>query len=175
MAVVAFSDVSIEQDHAIEEVALAARGVAMRMLITDASGAAVERLARRIHAASARAARPFVLVAAATLPIDDAVLQETCAELLDTVRGGSLLLTDVEQMPAAIQNGFMDTFGCLEAALEPTGRARLMAGTTTSLYDCIAGGTFAERLFYRLNIIHLVGTPSRDARSSAVQSASLMG
>ena len=116
----------------------------------------VERLARRIHAASDRAAFPFVRVAAATLPIDAAVLTERCADLLDTARGGSLLLTDVEQMPAFVQNRLVETFDCLQAALEPTCRVRLLAGTTTALYERIADGTFAERLFYRLNIIHLV-------------------
>ena len=146
-----------DRDQAIEDVALAARYAATTILITAEYGAAVERLARRIHAASDRAASPFVLVAAATLPIGAAVLTETCADLLDTARGGSLLLADVEQMPAIVQGRLMDTFACLQAALEPTYRVRLMAGTTTILYERIAGGTFSEGLFYRLNIIHVVG------------------
>ena len=121
------------------------------------------------------AAFPFVLVAAARLPIDAAVLVETCAGLLDTAQGGSLLLTDVEQMPPMVQDRFMDTLARLQAVLDRTGRVRLMAGTTTSLYERIAGGTFSERLFYRLNIVHVIGHGSRAARSSPVQSASLMG
>ena len=153
---VAVADVVHERNHAIEDVALAARCAAASVLITADCAAAVERLARRIHAASDRAAFPFVRVAAATLPVDAAVLTERCADLLDTARGGSLLLTDVEQMPAFVQNQFVETFDCLHAALEPTCRVRLLAGTTTALYERIADGTFAERLFYRLNIIHLV-------------------
>ena len=66
-------------------------------------------------------------------------------------------MTDVEQMPAFVQNRLVETLDCLQAALEPTCRVRLLAGTTTALYERIADGTFAERLFYRLNTIHLVG------------------
>lgn len=163
MEAVAVADIVYERDHAIEDIALAARSAAATVLITADGVATVERLARRIHAASDRAASPFVLVAAATLPIDAAVLTETCADLLDSARGGSLLLTDVEQMPAVVQSGLMDTFTCLEAALEPIGRVRLMAGTTTTLHDRIAGGTFCEKLFYQLNVIHVVDRPSRGA------------
>ena len=150
------ADFGHEQDHAIEDVALAARYAGPSILITADCAASVERLARRIHAASDRAAFPFVRIAAATLPMDAAGLTERCADLLDTARGGSLLLTDVEQMPAFVQNRLLETVDGLQAALEPTCRVRLLAGTTTALYERIADGTFAERLFYRLNIIHLV-------------------
>jgi len=175
MEAFAVADVTPERDHASDDVALAARSAWATVLITADGAAAVERLARRIHAASGRGSFPFVLVAAATLPIDAAVVVETCAGLLDTAQGGSLLLTDVEQMPPIVQEGLMDTLAGLQAALERTGRVRLMAGTTTSLYERIAGGTFSERLFYQLNTLHVIGHRSRAAHSSPVQSASLMG
>jgi DNA-binding NtrC family response regulator len=145
-----------EWDHAIEEVTLAARCSATTVLITADCVAAVERLARRIHAASARAASPFVLVAAASLPGDAALLTETCADLLDTASGGSLLLTDVEDIPSTVQSRLIETFACLQAALKPKSRVRLMAGTTTILHERISDGTFSEQLFYRLNGIHVV-------------------
>jgi DNA-binding NtrC family response regulator len=170
MEAFAVVDVTPERDHASDDVALAARSAMATVLITADGAAAVERVARRIHAASGRGSFPFVLAAAATLPIDATVLVETCAGLLDTARGGSLLLTDVEQMLPSVQDGFMDMLARVR-----TGRVRLMAGTTTSLYERIAGGTFSERLFYQLNIVHVVGYRSRAARSSPVQSASLMG
>lgn len=174
------ADFGYEQDSAIEDVALAARWARASILITADCAASVERLARRIHAASDRAAFPFVRAAAATLPIDAAVLTGRCADLLDTARGGSLLLTDVEQMPAFVQNRLVDTFDGLQAALEPACRVRLLAGTTTALYERIADGTFAERLFYRLNIIHLVaknGAGERDSPGggSTGEKASLVG
>jgi DNA-binding NtrC family response regulator len=153
----AISDVVHEPNHALEDEALAARNAATTILITAECAAAVERLARRIHAASDRAASPFEHVAAATLPIDAAALTETCAALLATARGGSLLLTDVEHMPALVQNRLIETFAGLQAACVPACPVRLIAGTTTILYEGISDGTFSEQLFYRLNIIHVVG------------------
>jgi len=156
MEAVATAEVVHERTHAMEDVALAAQCAETTILITAGHAAAVEHLARRIHAASDRAAFPLLLAAAATLPIDTGVLTETCAGLLDTARGGSLLLTDVERLPAKVQGRLIDTFASLQAAREPTGRVRLMAGTTTSLYERICDGSFCERLFYQLNIIHVV-------------------
>jgi DNA-binding NtrC family response regulator len=37
---------------------------------------------------------------------------------------------------------------------------RLIFGTTVSLLDRVTAGTFSDRLFYRLNVIHLT---ARDA------------
>jgi DNA-binding NtrC family response regulator len=154
MEAIAATDVVAQRNRAREEIALAAKCAAMTVLITAECAAAVEDLARRIHAASARAASPFVLVAAATLPSDTAVLTERCADLLDTVRGGSLLLTDIEQMPAIVQNRLLETLVGLRA--EAAGQVRLIAGTTTILSERISEGAFSERLFYRLNTIHVI-------------------
>jgi DNA-binding NtrC family response regulator len=156
METVAVTDMVSERNHAIEDETLAARCAATTVLITADSSAAVERLARRIHKASVRGASPFVLVEAATLPVDAAVLTGTCADLLDTVRGGSLLITDVEHMPRIVQERLLDTLGRLQASSEPTCRGRLIAGTSAVLLERIAQDTFSERLFYRLNIIHVV-------------------
>ena len=61
-------------------------------------------------------------------------------------------------MPQVVQESVIDTLDALQAARGPLARVRLIAGTTAILPDCIAHGTFSERLFYQLNIIHLVGT-----------------
>jgi DNA-binding NtrC family response regulator len=156
-----------DRNHAVEDEALAARCAATTILITADCAAAVERLARRIHAASACAASPFVHVAAAALPIDAAGLTEMCADLLHTARSGSLLLTDVEHMPAIVQNGLIETVSFLQAAREPTCRVRLMAGTTTILHERVGDGTFCQRLFYQLNVIHVVAKNGAGGGDSA--------
>ena len=153
--------------QAIQDEALAARCAATAILITAECAAAVEHLARRIHAASARAASPFEHVAAATLPVDRAALTETCEALLATARNGSLLLSDVEQMPAIVQDRLIETFACLQAARAPACRVRLIAGTTAILHERVAGGTFSERLFYQLNIIHVVANGEVTASAPA--------
>jgi transcriptional regulator of acetoin/glycerol metabolism len=48
-------------------------------------------------------------------------------------------------------------------------RVRLISGTTTSLLDRVAAGTFSERLFYRLNIIHLLAGDSRTLSRASIR------
>jgi DNA-binding NtrC family response regulator len=147
----------IKLKTAVGDEALAAMHPTISVLVTAECAAGVEQLARQIHGASARAASPFTLVAAAGLSGDATMLTQTCRTLLDITDGGSLLITDVERMPAFAQSCVIETFAGLQSALDPACRMRLMAGTTTVLHDRIAAGTFSERLFYRLNTIHVVG------------------
>jgi len=125
-----------------------------RLLITAPTQQGVENLARRIHGAGRRARCPFVQTWAVELPVGPELLKEHCARLLDSAAGGSLLVSAVEDMPATVQDALIDLLGGLEFARMPT--ARLISGTTVSLRDRVAAGTFSERLFYRLNIIHLM-------------------
>ena len=156
------------------DVALAAQCAATTVLITAASDEVIEHLARGIHAASARAARPFGLVAAATLPIDAGLIAR-CAELLEAVDGGSLLLTGVEHMPAGVQDNVIEAFDTLDTATSD--RARLMVGSSTNLYQRVLDGLFSARLFYRLNVIHIDSRPDRhpwDSSSRAPSASSAM-
>ena len=54
-----------------------------------------------------------------------------------------------------MQEALIDLLAGLESARRPSAAVRLISGTTVALLDRVAGGTFSERLFYRLNIIHL--------------------
>jgi two-component system, NtrC family, response regulator GlrR len=156
MESVAIATVVSERSHAIEDEALAARCATTNTLITADCAAAVERIARRIHVASPCAAFPFVQLAAAALPVGAAELMETCVVLLDAARSGSVLLSDVEDMAAIVQDRWIETVTCLQASRDPSSRVRLIAGTTTSLRHRVTNGAFSERLFYRLNVIHVV-------------------
>src|SRR5579862_8231365 len=86
----------VQKNDAVEDHELAARCATTTLLITGACVADVESLARRIHAASARAAFPFVHMSAAALPIEVTRFRETCADFLEAATGGSLFLTEVE-------------------------------------------------------------------------------
>jgi two-component system, response regulator FlrC len=133
-----------------------------RLLITAPTQQGVENLARRIHDAGPRARFPFVQTWAVELPAGPELLKEYCARLLDSAVGGTLLVSAVEEMPATVQDAMIDLLGGLESARMPSDTARLISGTTVSLLDRVAAGTFSERLFYRLNIIHLmVGNGSK--------------
>jgi transcriptional regulator of acetoin/glycerol metabolism len=87
-----------------------------------------------------------------TAPMAQAV--ETLARRIHGA--GTLLVSAVEEMPATVQDAMIDLLGGLESARVPSAMARLISGTTVSLLDRVAAGTFSERLFYRLNIIHLM-------------------
>jgi len=154
-------------NHVVEHEDIAAR-CAARTLITASTETAVERLARRIHAAGSRSALSFVQASAAALPVEPRAFLETCAGLIEAAAGGTLLLTGVEEMPAFAQGRFFETLAELQDARNPSVAVRLIAGTTVSLRECIANGAFSERLFYRLNVIHVAG---KDARVSSASSA----
>ena len=140
---------------AVEDIHVASRSPA-RLLITASTQHAVETLARRIHASSPRAQFPFVRTSAGELPIGAQALRDGCVCFLDAAAGGSVLVSAVEEMPAAVQETLIDLLAGLESARSPSAAVRLISGTTVSLIDRVAAGTFSARLFYRLNIIHLV-------------------
>jgi DNA-binding NtrC family response regulator len=117
-----------------------------RLLITASTQRGVETLARRIHEAGPRAQFPFIHKRARHLPIEPEALGPYCSSVLDAAAGGSILISAVEEMPLAR----------LELARCPSAAVRLMSGTTVSLRDRVAARTFSARLFYRLNVIHLM-------------------
>ena len=164
------AEITDQEPDVAEDEQAAARCDATSLLITGAIAADVEIVARRIHRAGPRAPFPFVHASAAALPTDAGLFAEACASLLDAASGGSLLLTSVEEMPAVVQESLIETLAELQGARDPLPAVRLMAGTTALLHDCIATGRFSERLFYRLNTIHIVipgGSAARAAPNAA--------
>ena len=124
-----------------------------RLLITASTRQDVETIARRVHGAGPRARFPFVKRWAGAFPVAPQPLREFCDSVLDSAAGGSLLIDAVEEMPPAVQDALI---AGLEFTHWQSAAVRLISGTTVSLLDRIAAGTFSEQLFYRLNIVHLV-------------------
>jgi DNA-binding NtrC family response regulator len=65
-------------------------------------------------------------------------------------------LSTMWAMPSVVQDVLIEWLAELEDARDVSAAVRVMSGTTVSLLDRVVTGTFAERLFYRLNIIHLL-------------------
>ena len=152
------------------------------VLIQGESGTGKEVIAKAIHHASVRAARPFVAVNCGAVP--ETLLE---SELFGYVRGaftgagvsklglfeeadgGTLFLDEVAEMPAALQvkllralqSGEVRRLGATQAA---TIDVRVLAATNGDLGARIAQGSFREDLFYRLNVIQMVLPPLRDRR-----------
>jgi DNA-binding NtrC family response regulator len=61
-------------------------------------------------------------------------------------------------MPAIVQDALIDMLAGLQSARRPSAAVRLISGTTVSLLERVAAGTFSDQLFYRLNTIHLMAT-----------------
>ena len=111
-ALVEVAEVTGHGPRAVEDDPLAVRCAVTTCLITAGIAADVEAVARRIHAAGPRAAFPFVHVSADTLPTD--------ASLIDAARGGSLLVTNVEAMPAVVQESLIEMLAQLQGASDST-------------------------------------------------------
>lgn len=131
------------------------------VLITGETGCGKEEIARAIHAASPRAAKPFVSV--------------NCGGLVSTLgafraaNGGVVFLDEIGEMPLDLQPKLLHVLQQLEVT--PVGSTQVhpvdvqvIAATNRDLGTSIAAGLFREDLFYRLNTIHLVVPALRERR-----------
>jgi DNA-binding NtrC family response regulator len=152
------------------------------LLIRGESGTGKEVIAKAVHHASPRAARPFVAVNCGAVPeplLESELFGFTRGAftgavasklgLFEEAHGGTLLLDEIAEMPAALQvkllralqSGEIRRLGSTQAT---TIDVRVIAATNRDLATMIAGGSFREDLFYRLNVIEVVLPPLRERR-----------
>ncbi len=168
--------------------ALEARRQARRVAQTDSTvlllgetGTGKELLAHGIHAASRRAARPFVGLNIAAVP--ETLLEAeffgvapgayTGAERkgregkFKLADGGTLFLDEIGDMPLALQSKLLRALQ--EQEIEPLGSnriervdVRIVAATSRDLGAMVAAGRFRADLFYRLNVLPIRLPPLRE-------------
>ncbi|MCC6074330.1 sigma-54 interaction domain-containing protein [Pseudomonas sp. GCM10022188] len=151
------------------------------VLLLGETGTGKELLAHAVHAASPRAAAPFVSVNMAAIP--ENLLE---AEFFGTApgaftgasrkarpgkfqiaQGGTLFLDEIGDMPLHLQSKLLRVLQ--EKEFEPVGSneilrsdVRLVAATSCDLAKAVAEGRFRADLYYRLNVLPIALPPLRE-------------
>ncbi len=156
---------------AMHELQRQARRVAQAdepLLIVGPSGAGKEILARAIHDAGARAAKPFVALRCGELPGGRAGEDTPLAQAVVAVAGGTLFLDDVDKLLPGAQVRLlplvreMGLFSMLGQPKENP-NVRVIAATNQSLNQAIRAGHFRADLYYALsrNLLHVPALSDR--------------
>jgi two-component system response regulator AtoC len=156
------------------------------VLLQGETGVGKEVLARRLHAKSARAGKPFLKLNCAALPSE---LVES--ELFGYERGaftgafkntpgkfemadqGTILLDEIGDMDFRLQAKLLQVVQdheFLRLGAKDTCKVdvRVMAATHCNLEQAIADGRFREDLYYRLNIIDIHIPPLRNRQEEII-------
>src|SRR5450755_738018 len=150
------------------------------VLITGETGSGKEMVARSIHMLSPRAERPFVAINCSAIP--ESLMESEifghekgaftgaaerrigCFELAN---GGTLLLDEIGEMPAATQAKLLRVLEDhkvrrLGSKVETPIDVRVVAATNKDPEEAVANGELRGDLYYRLNVFNIQMPPLRE-------------
>ncbi len=152
-------------------------------LLLGESGTGKELVARAIHEASPRRDKNFIKINCAALPENlleselfghekGAFTGATASRAgrFELADGGTLFLDEIGELPLALQAKLLRVLQ--EHQFERLGGTRtlevdvrIIAATNVNLEDAVAGGTFRNDLYYRLNVLPFHLPPLRERKS----------
>ena len=151
------------------------------VLIQGESGTGKELVARAVHDCSHRAAGPFVAVNCSAIPENLLEAEFFGARkgaytgsaqdrvgYFQAAKGGTLFLDEIGDLPLAMQSKLLRAIQ--ERVVRPLGSAQedtvdvRVVSATHNLGLAVAGGTFRQDLYYRLNVIEISLPPLRERR-----------
>lgn len=164
----------------IESLIRRAAATGSTVLISGETGCGKEEVARALHAAGSHAAGPFVAMncgAMAASLIESQLFGHnrgaftgahgTTQGAFRAADGGVIFLDEIGEMPLDLQPRLLRVLQ--EREVTPIGscehhpvNVQVIAATNRDLRAAVAGGTFREDLFYRLNTIEIDVPPLRD-------------
>src|SRR5947207_6030909 len=140
-----------------------------RVLIVGPSGSGKELAARTIHAHSARANAPFVVINAAAITPEHMETELFGVEggngttsrkvgALEEAHGGTLFIDEIADMPRETQNKILrvlvdQTFQRSGGTAKVHVDVRIISSTARNLEEEIAEGRFREDLYHRLSVV----------------------
>jgi two-component system response regulator AtoC len=150
------------------------------VLIQGETGSGKEVLARKLHARSPRAGKPFLKLNCAALPPELVESElfgyergaftgafQKKAGMFENADGGTILLDEIGDMEFRLQAKLLQVLQ--DSAFQRIGGkdtikvdVRIMAATHRDLEKCIVERSFREDLFYRLNVINIQLPPLRE-------------
>jgi PAS domain S-box-containing protein len=153
------------------------------VLLLGETGVGKSYLARRIHAGSARAARPFLEINCAGLE-PQLVESELFGHergaftgathpkrgLVEAAAGGTLFLDEVAELTPSVQAKllfFLDnrTFRRVGGETNLRADVRVVAATNADLDELVRRGAFRRDLYYRLRVLPITIPPLRERRA----------
>ncbi len=153
------------------------------VLIAGERGSGKELAARAIHTLGPRASRPFLVYTCRSHTMTDQESDlfgyargafpraiSTSPGLLETARGGTLFLDDVDEMPLDVQGKLLQTlqereFQAVGGARPVKLAARILAGASRSVDSAVRAGTFRRDLYHRLTLVTLRVPSLREHKS----------